>query len=75
MPSVSLYILTLLFKHIKDETFLNLLYSIIFVENINKKLEVYIKECPNPPINYFFDWNKQILNNKAVSFTNCIHFT
>jgi len=70
--NVSLFILTLFFKYIKDNAFLNMIHSILFLANINRKLELYINECPNAPINYYFDWNQEYKNSKNVSFTKYI---
>ena len=63
-PNVSFYVLTLLFKYIKNENFLNSLTLILFSKKIHFKL---IEQCQNPPknlSNYESDWNNAIKPKK-----------
>lgn len=71
--SVSLYIILVLFHYIKDETFLNVLFTVMFMEKLNKKLLRYMEEFPKAAKNYFFDWTSQ-KKSSYNSFTNYIMF-
>ncbi len=63
-PNVSFYVLTLLFKYIKNDNFLNSLTLLLFSKKIHFKL---IEQCQNPPknlSNYESDWNNAIKPKK-----------
>ena len=67
--TISLYILTLLFKYIKDESFLNMLFTFIFFKKIDPKILDYIKNYPEFTNNYY-EWNKKE-GLRNISFANC----
>jgi hypothetical protein len=71
--SVSLYIILVLFHFIKDESFLNLLFSILFSDRVSKKVMRYMEEYPKNTKNYHYDWSsqKKLTYN---SFTNYVTF-
>ena len=56
---VCIYMLIQFFKYIKNQCFLNTLFSLIFLQKIDQKIFNYIKIFPCPPQNYFNDWSKQ----------------
>jgi hypothetical protein len=70
--SVSIYILLTLFYYIKDENFLNSMFTILFTEKMNKKMLYYIEEYPKNVKNYFFDWNSQKKSGTYSTFTNYV---
>lgn len=71
--SVSIYVLLTLFYYIKDENFLNSMFTICFAEKMNEKMIRYIEEYPKNVKNYFFDWNSQKKSGTySTSFTNYV---
>ena len=63
-PNISFFVLTLFFKYIKNENFLNSLTLVLFSKKIHFKL---IEQCQNPPknlSNYETDWNNAIKPQK-----------
>jgi hypothetical protein len=62
--STALYVLIILFEYVKDESFLNALYSVLFLNKISRKIIRLIKEYPNNIKNYYSCWNEQ----KKASF-------
>lgn len=69
--SVSLYVSLCLFHYIKNEHFLNLLFTVMFSEKLKRKLVNYMEAYPKNIKNYFFDWNAQ-KKSSYNSFTNYI---
>lgn len=69
--SVSLYVTLTLFHYIKNQHFLNLLYTVFFSEKLNEKLVKYMEVYPKNMKNYFFDWNAQ-KKSTYNSFTSYI---
>ena len=57
--NIALYSLCLMLFYIKNENFLNLLFTLIFLPLRNKGLNKYIQNYPIQPTNYYYDWNKQ----------------
>ena len=57
--TLALYVLCLLFHYIKDENFINILYTLVFLPKRNKSLNKYIDNYPNDAKNYYYDWEKQ----------------
>lgn len=57
--STSLYCIILLFYHIKNEEFNNLLFTVLFSTHISKTIKEYIYNTPKDPINYFSSWDNQ----------------
>ncbi len=70
---MSFFLLAIMFKYIKDETFINLLFVLLFVDKTNEKLMNYIIEYPNPPKCYSFEWGIGKLNENNQPFTNCMY--
>jgi hypothetical protein len=68
---VSLYTLSALVYYVKDESFLNILFCVLFNKELSEKLMIFIEEYPNNPKNYYFDWNTQKKSN-FPSFVNYI---
>ena len=53
--NIALYILCLLFEYIRDEQFVNVLFSVMFSRNVPKKLLwEYIEELPDNPEGYMY---------------------
>ena len=70
---MSIYLLILLFKYVKNESLLNILLSIVFLEKIDKKLFNFIKNYPSPPQNYFYNWDvKKNIFSTSFPFCNYI---
>lgn len=63
-PSVVLYILIVFFYFVKEESFLNVLFLLLFEENINVKLKRFIENQPEIPQGFFFDWSEQKEKNE-----------
>ncbi len=57
--NIALYSLSMMLYYIKNENFLNILFTLIFIELRNKGLDKYIHNYPIQPTNYYYDWNKQ----------------
>ena len=72
-PEISLYIFTLIFSNIHNDTLLNLICSLLFKKEINSELITnyinihYIKNYPIYPNNYFYEHKEQ--NNKEKNLT------
>ena len=49
----------LFFKTIKDETFLNILFSLVFLGKTCNDLQKFIDNVPIEPKNYFYTWEDQ----------------
>jgi hypothetical protein len=58
-PSISLYLFSVLFNYITEESFLNVLFILLFEENLSLKLTEFIKNNPEKPKGFFFDWEEQ----------------
>lgn len=74
--STALYVLIILFEYVKDESFINTLYSVLFLNKISRKINRMLKDYPNPIKNYFSCWNEQ----KKASFPSyfeyvCLNFS
>jgi len=68
MINVSLYVIVLLFHYVYDERFLNLLFSLLFLEEHSVKISKYMESLPTSPVNYFFLWDNQKMVTKKISF-------
>lgn len=59
--STSIYVIDLLFKHIKYEPFLNCLYALCFFPRISKELSLHFKDSSNDDLSYFENnWSNQM---------------
>lgn len=56
---LSVYILSLFFNYIKNENFLNVLFTVVFLPKRNKGLLKYIENYPNNAKNYYYNWEAQ----------------
>lgn len=65
--SLSMYILAVLFQNIKNESFLNLLFSIIFGESVDPKIEALMNKYPEDLKYYEFN-----LSNSSQKFVDYI---
>ena len=74
--STSLYVLTLLFDYIQDESFLNSLYSTLFLNKISKRIHTYTNEYPSNCRNYYSDFKEQIKSSIPSYFDYiCLNFS
>ena len=71
MINTSIYVLTLLFNYILDESFLNMLYAVVLNEQITIKLKGYIENIPPQPANYSFKWKNQKVINADLDYASC----
>ena len=71
--SICIFFLNLLFEYIKNEVFINILFTLIFFSKTSNTINYYMKNRPIQPINYFYNWNQSIKNN-SNSFCNFIQF-
>lgn len=62
--------LTLFFKYIKNQSFINIVFSLVFLKKIDQKMINLIKNFPPPPQNYFNDWSQK-KNYYSTSFSFC----
>lgn len=60
----------MMFKYIKYEPFINLLFTILFLEKMPKKLISMIIDYPNSPKIYNYEYSKNQNENKK--FSDCI---
>ena len=68
--STALYSLILFFQHIKNESFNNLLYSLLFFPQISRKINKTMLNYPNAISNYYSSWE----NQKKQGFLNYIQY-
>lgn len=66
--STSLYVLISLFDKIKDESFKNCLFCVLFFNKVSKKILSLIKEYPTDPTNYHNNWKDQVISNFPTYF-------
>ena len=71
--SICIFFINLLLIYIKDETFINILYTLIFFPLITNSINKYIKNTPIQPDNYYYDWN-QFNKKTSSSFLNYIQY-
>ena len=71
--SVSLFFINLLLKYIKNETLLNILFTLIFFPYKTNSINKYFFKIPIQPSNYYFDWNKSI-RRASTSFFEYIQY-
>ena len=57
--STSLYIMILFFEYIQDESFINTLYAILFLNKISWKINSMINEYPAACKNFYSEWKDQ----------------
>ena len=71
--SVSLFFLNLLLIYLKNETFLNILFTLIFFPLTTNSINKFIINTPIQPNNYYYDWNLSI-KKVSLTFFNYIQF-
>ena len=71
--SISIFFINLLLIYIKNETFLNILLTLIFFPLRTNSINKFIINIPIEPINYCYDWNLNIKKNSS-NFFNYIQF-
>lgn len=82
---LSVYVLSLFFNYIKNENFLNVLFTVVFLPKRNKGLLKYIENYPNDAKNYYYNWEIQkkqtfdsfqeyIANNFSAPFLKSLVF-
>lgn len=74
MINTSIFVISLLFKHIQEENFIITLYMILFHESTTEKMLVLMKERPKNPLNYSFHWVAHKEMNKNVDYASCKKF-
>jgi hypothetical protein len=70
--SVSIYMILNLFHYIRDESFLNTLFAVLFEDKLSKRMHLYMLDYPKNIRNYFFDWNSQKKASNYSTFTNYV---
>lgn len=70
--SVAIYVLLALFYYIKDQAFLNAVFTVLFSERLTKQVTWFMEDYPKSAKNYFFDWNAQKKSGYSSSFIGCI---
>jgi len=70
VTSVVLYIFLAFFYYVKEESFLNTLFMVLFEDCISDKLQNFINIEPDFPKEFMFDWNKQknVVNKNFFDF-------
>ena len=58
----------MLLRIIKNQSFINILFSLIFLKKIDNKIIQFIKNYPLPPVNYCCSWS---LKNQDIPFSLC----
>ena len=71
--SVCIFFINLLLIYIKNETFLNILFSLIFIPLKTNSINKFMINSPIQPNNYFYDWNISIKKSSSTFF-NYIQF-
>ena len=70
---IKLYFINALLSIIKDETFLNIFFTILFFPSITKEINDLITNFPQTPDNYFYDWSEKN-NNIQLSSESLSNF-
>ena len=70
---IKLYFINVLFNSIQDESFLNILFTILFFPSLITEMNTFIKNPAIPPDNYFYNWSEQN-NNIQLSSQNIYNY-
>ena len=57
--NLAIFMLVILFHFIKNENFLNVLYSLVFLPLKSERIVLLTQHSPNDAKGYYYDWNKQ----------------
>ena len=71
--TVCIFVINLFFIYIKNDIFVNILFTLIFFQYNSKTINYYMKNNPIQPLNYCYTWNKS-LKSTSKSFLNFIQF-
>ena len=71
--SISIFFINLLLIYIKNETFLNILLTLIFFPLRTNSINKFMLNVPIEPINYCYDWHSNI-KKISLNFFNYIQF-
>ena len=71
--SICILFINMLFIYIKNDLFLNILFSLIFFPYKSIVINNFMENKPIQPINYYYNWNQNI-KNSSESFLNYIQF-
>ena len=71
--SVCIFFINLLLIYIKNENFLNILFTLIFFPFKTNSINKYMSNEPIQPNNYYYDWNQSIKKTSS-SFLNYIQY-
>ena len=71
--SICILVINLLFFYIKNDTFLNILFILVFYPYRPSIINYYMENIPIQPINYYYDWN-QSTKHVSNSFLDYIQF-
>ena len=71
--SICIFFINMLFIYIKNDIFLNILYTLIFYPYMLNSINDYMENKPIEPINYDFNW-KHCIKNSSSSFSNYIKY-
>ena len=74
--NIKLYFLNVLFTFIQDESFLNILFTILFFPFQIVEIKNFINNMPVEPDNYFYSWKEKNNNIQlsSSSFSNYIKY-
>lgn len=71
--SICILVINLLFFYIKNDTFLNILFILVFYPYRPSIINYYMENIPIQPINYYYDWNHSIKHTSNL-FLDYIQF-
>ena len=71
--SVCIFFIDLLFTYINNETFLNMLYTLLFFPFKSNSINKYMLNFPIQPDNYYYKWEES-LKKTSSSFLNYIQY-
>ena len=71
--SICIIVLIMLCRYIKNDIFLNILFTLIFFPSKLKSINYYMESKPIQPLNYYSKWNEG-LKHSTNSFLNYIQF-
>ena len=71
--SICLHFTNILLTYIKDETFLNILITLILFPKRTNKIHSYINNKPLQPENYYYNWNQSV-KRTSTSFLNYVKY-
>ena len=71
--SICIFFINLLLLYIKNDTFVNILFTLIFFPLLTNSINKFMVNEPIQPDNYYYDWNQGIKKTSS-SFLNYIQY-